>query len=137
MPGPTKVKFKLEDLKAKALESLDTRIEAAGRTYAQMLDDTAHNLEREDWRRKAEAQVIHLAHRLTTEQGITDADLARAAILPNRPQRDEHAIVRARKALEALEAERTKVVAKSESLVPDEQGNISLTKTQLADFFSL
>lgn len=137
MPGPTKVKFKLEDLKARALESLDARIENAGRNFEQLTDQTVYEEDCIEWRRKAEEQIVNLAHRISIGESMSNVDLSRAALLPNRPQRDEHAIVRARKALEALEAERTKVVAKSESLVADEDGNISLTKSQLSDFFSL
>lgn len=137
MPGPTKVKFKLGDLQAKALESIDARIENAGRNFMQLTDQSAYEEQTAEWRRKAEEQIVNLAHRISTGETMSNIDLSRAALLPNRPQHDEYAVNRARKALEALEAERTKIVAKSESLVPDEDGNISLTKSQLADFFGL
>lgn len=137
MPGPTKVKFKLQDLQAKALESIDARLENAGRHFMQLTDRTKFEEDSAEWRRKAEDQIVNLAHRISTGETMSDIDLSRAALLPSRPQHDEYAVNRARKAIENLEAERTKIVAKSESLVPDEDGNISLTKSQLADFFGL
>jgi hypothetical protein len=68
--------------------------------------------------------------------GIPDAELAAFKVQPI-PEVDQWTRREAVRTVRDLEALRTQVLAKSEALVPNEDGTIALTKTQLAEFFGL
>lgn len=136
MATSSKVQFNLETLKAKALESIDHRIAMKRLEVESFEDDAALEQRVAEWRAKQEERISDLFRRLSDEAGIDNHSLAKWKIQPI-PEVDRWERERAERDLRSLEAERTRIVAKSESLVPDEAGNVSLTKTQLKEFFGL
>lgn len=135
MATSTKVKFKLEVLREKALESIDIRIGQAELEVASYDDDEALNERVKEWRARQEEKLSKLFSQLG-EDGIDDYQLSRFK-LDSIPEVDRWERQRAERTLRELEAKRTQITAKSEALVPDEEGNVSLTKTQLSEFFGL
>lgn len=135
MATSSKVKFNLETLKTKALESIDFRIEQAQREVDSFEDESALLERIADWRERQEARISELFSQLG-EGGIGDHQLAKWKIQPI-PEVDRYDRSRAESTLRSLKNTRSQIVAKTDSLVPDENGNIPLTKTQLAEFFGL
>lgn len=135
MATSSKVRFNLATLKQKALESIDQRI-ARARDEVESHDDPAA-LERliDQWRADQEKRVSDL-FRALGEGGIRDRQLAEFKIQPM-PELSIRERRQAEYRLRDLEDIRSQIVAKADSLVPDEEGNISLTKTQLDEFFGL
>lgn len=135
MATSSKVQFRLQTLKEKALESIDFRIQQAEQEVASHEDPAVLEERIDQWRKDQEARVSDLFRQLG-EGGIKDRQLAEFKIhpMPEISTRDRY---RAEDALNRLRSTRSQIVAKAESLVPDEQGNISLTKTQLQEFFGL
>lgn len=135
MASSSKVLFKLETLKEKALESIDFRI-AQKRLEVESYDDDAVLEQRiADWRTRQEERISDLFRKLG-EGGLDNHTLSKFK-LDDIPKVDRWERERAETDLRGLESRRSKIVAKSESLVPDEDGNISLTKLQLREFFDL
>lgn len=135
MATSSKVKFNLETLKAKALESIDFRITQARLHVESFDDDEALNRRISEWRERQEGRISDLFRSLDGGD-MADHTLAKWKIEPM-PEVDRYDRTRAESALRRLEEKRSQIVAKSDSLVPDEEGNISLTKTQLDEFFGL
>lgn len=135
MASSSKVMFKLETLREKALESIDFRIAQKQLEVASFEDEAALTQRIKDWRARQETRIAELFSQLG-EGGIGDHQLAKWKIQPI-PETDRYERDRAERDLRNLEATRSRIVAKSESLVADEDGNISLTKTQLNEFFGL
>lgn len=133
MATSSKVQFSLETLKQKALESMDARIKSAERVVASFEDDAALSERIKEWRAEQETRVSDLFRSLDE---IADHTLAKWKIQPL-PETSTYERDRAVSDLRRLRDLRTKIVAKAESLVPDDAGNISLTKTQLQEFFGL
>jgi hypothetical protein len=128
----SKVMWKLETLTEQALAAIDERIAAKVlevEAYANA--DISADMKR--WRADQEARVSDLFRQLDT---IDDVALSRFRI-DKMPSRDEYAKDRAERDLKGLQNRRARIVAKAASLVADEDGNIALTKTQLAEFFDL
>lgn len=133
MATSSKVKFKLETLKEKAIESIDFRIAQQRLLVESFEDDEALEQRVVEWRARQEEKVSDLFRSL----GDTDNHkLSRFKIDPI-PEIDKWKRGREERELQHLEDKRTQILAKSESLVADEEGNIALTKTQLAEFFGL
>lgn len=86
-----------------------------------------------EWRAAMEEVLFRLNHDF---EHMTPEAIANFRFAPV-PKRDTFALERAHRELQALQAEALKITAKAASLVPDADGNISLTKTQLAEYFSL
>lgn len=135
MATSSKVKFNLATLKEKALESIDFRIAQAKTHVASFDDDEALSQRIREWRARQEERISDLFRSLG-EGGVADHTLAKWKI-ESMPEVDRYDRTRAESTLRGLENKRTQIVAKAESLVPDEDGNISLTKTQLDEFFGL
>lgn len=136
MATSSKVMFNLDVLKTKALESIDLRI-AQQRLEVESFDDDAALEQRViDWRARQEERISDLFRRLSDDTGIDNHSLSKWKI-DAIPEVDRWERQRAERELSSLEAKRTQIVAKSESLVPDADGNIALTKTQLSEFFGL
>lgn len=133
MATSSKVKFRLETLKEKALESIDFRI-AQQRLHVESFDDDEALEQRiTEWRARQEERISDLF------RSLDEADnhrLSKFKIDPI-PEVDRWERQRAERDLASLENKRTQILAKSESLVPDEDGSIALTKTQLSEFFGL
>lgn len=129
----SKVMFNLETLQAKALASVDERIDAAVRKVEVLADDQALQDEIVTWRARQEARVSDLFREL----GSADNQRLSTFKIEPIPEREEFDLRRAERDLDRLIAERSRIVAKTESLVADDAGNISLTKTQLSEFFGL
>ena len=139
MAASSKVKFRLEDLQKKAIESIDFRIGQAERELEEVLDGTNYEEEVKGWRAEQEERVSNLFRRLGDRPGvdpISDEELEefRVARMPERSRLD---ITRARGKVENLRHVRSQIEAKSTSLAADEDGTIALTKSQLRDFFEL
>lgn len=138
MATSSKVQFNLETLKQKALESIDFRIAEARLHVDSFDDDEALDARVKTWREEQIGKILTMYSRVIGPESEQPSDhtLAKWKLDPM-PEVDKYDRSRAESALRALEAKRSKIVAKSESLVPDDAGNISLTKTQLDEFFGL
>lgn len=136
MATSSKVQFRLETLREKAVESIDFRIAQQRLLVESFDDDEALEQRVAEWRAEQEQRISDLFRRLSDEKGIDNHSLAKWKIAPI-PEVDRWERQRAERDLQALENKRTQILAKSESLVADEDGNIALTKTQLSEFFGL
>jgi hypothetical protein len=133
MATSSKVQFKLDKLSARAVEAIDLRIDQK-RTELERLGSPEDQAERiAEWRKAQEAKISNIFSQLDS---IDDVSLSRFA-LDKLPDANHWDIDRARRDLDRLLADRAKIVAKAESLVADAEGNVSLTKTQLREFFEL
>lgn len=135
MATSSKVKFNLETLKTMALKSLDERIALARDQYDSYENDDALARRVTAWRARQEEKISHIFSQLG-EGGVDDVRLSSFALDPY-PQADYYARRDAEQALTRLLSTRSKIIAKSGSITPDEDGNVSLTKTQMSDFFGL
>lgn len=135
MATSTKVVFKLDVLREKALESIDHRIALAQTELASYDDDEALAERVKEWRAHQEAKVSKLFAQLG-EGGIDDYQLSKFK-LDEIPSVDRWDRSRAERNLRELESKRTQITAKGDALVANEDGNIALTKTQLSEFFGL
>lgn len=133
MATSSKVQFALATLKEKALESIDFRIKQQQDIVASYDDDSVLEQRVTEWRLEQEARLSELFRSLGD---IPHKQLASFKIA-NMPEVSTHERARAEGDLRRLESLRSQIVAKAESLVPDENGNVSLTKTQLQEFFAL
>lgn len=133
MATSSKVVFHLETLFANALESLNFRIERLELELKTLGTDEALNAQVAEWRGIQEGRIKELAKNIKT---TTDLELSRFK-LDEVPKRDTYERSRVKNELERLMVTRSKMEAKASSLMADEDGSISLTKTQLAEFFDL
>jgi len=129
----SKVQFKLVTLREKALAAIDNEIEQKEQELASLESDEVLAEQLREWRAQQEAKLSELFSQLDS---IDDYRLSRFKLDPI-PKVDRYEVDRARTSLERARTKRDRIVAKSDSLVGDEAGNISLTKTQLAEFFGL
>lgn len=136
MASSSKVMFKLETLKKQAIKSIDERIRQTEQEVASYSDDEQLRLRIAEWRTRQEKRVADLHKRLRQSGSIGDHELARWSI-EEIPSVDRWDRQRAERNLRELQSRKTQILAKGESLVPDAEGNVSLTKTQLSEFFSL
>lgn len=135
MASSSKVLFNLQILKEKALESISFRIDQAQKEVDSHEDPAALEARIEEWRSLQETRISDLFSRLGGG-GIRDRELAEWKIQPM-PDISTRERYRAEARLRDLQEIRSQITAKADSLVPDDAGNISLTKTQLAEFFGL
>lgn len=135
MATSSKVQFKLDVLKSKALEAIDFRIAQKEAELSSFADDEALRALVEQWRENQHEKLRDVVAAIDSGQ-LDDYRLSKFALDPI-PSVDRYERQRAERDLRALESERTRIVAKSESLVPDADGNIGLTKLQLREFFGL
>lgn len=135
MATSSKVLFNLSTLKEKALESIDERISRVKLEIDSYEDPEAQEARIDQWRKDQEKRISDLFARLGDGR-MRDRELAEFKVqpMPEVSNRDRY---RAESRLRELEDTRSQIVAKADSLVPDAEGNISLTKTQLAEFFGL
>lgn len=136
MASSTKVQFNLKTLQEKALASIDERIAMATEDLELFESEQAMDARVAEWRKDQEARVADLFRRLGGKD-IPDEELARFKVqdMPTNDTWVERN--RARQRLRKLESLKSQMAAKAGSLVPDEDGNISLTSTQLDEFFGL
>ena len=133
MATSSKVQFKLSVLKEKALEAIDFKIAQQEVVVQSFDDDAALETRISEWRARQEERVSDLFRSLADQDNHR---LAKFEIDPI-PTVDRWDRQRAERDLNSLRNKRSDMLAKSESLVPDESGNIALTKTQLSEFFGL
>lgn len=133
MATSTKVRFNLETLRDKAIKSIDFRIAQQRLVVSSFADDEALAARQQEWRVRQEEKITELFNKLCD---LDDYALSRFTIdaLPTVDKWDRR---EAQRKLDDLEAKRVQILAKSESLVPDEDGALALTKTQLSEFFGL
>lgn len=135
MATSSKVQFNLEALQAKAMESISLRIDQK-RQELLSYDDETVLIERIDaWRGRQIDRMRSLIAGFETGE-VGDSQLAKFE-LEDIPSVDKYERRKLERELRQLEADRSRIEAKSGSLVADEQGNISLTTTQLQEFFGL
>jgi len=135
MATSSKVQFNLATLKQKALESIDFRVAQARLVVESFDDDAALSQRIDEWRVAQHDKIREALKRIDADE-MDDHRLSKFKIDPI-PEVDRWDRSRAEQNLRDLESRRSKIVAKGESLVGDEDGNIALTKTQLAEFFGL
>ena len=133
MSSSSKVMFNLENLKSESLKSIDERIARQKETVDSFHDDAAFESLVSAWRRTQENRIAELLSNMAQ----IDTQVLSKFKFEDMPSRDEYEQRSAVRELDRMHTTRSKIVAKTESLVPDEAGNISLTKTQLAEFFGL
>ena len=137
MASSSKVVFRLETLRERATEALETKIKIANSNLAAHYDDRALAEAVAKWRAEQEKRVAELASALHEDgSAVADATLA-AFSVDDMPSRDRWRERECRQRLEYLITRRAEVEAKSSALVPDADGNVHLTKTQLREFFDL
>ena len=134
MATSSKVVFKLDQLREQAVAAIDDRI-AAKVVEVESHHAPAHEAQVREWRARQETRISELFRRLGGDD-LPNAELADFRI-DRMPNRDGYSRERAERELQSLQARRGKIIAKSAALVPDEDGNIALTKTQLQEFFDL
>lgn len=133
MATSSKVQFSLSKLREKALQSIDYRIQQKELEVASYDSDEALTERITEWRARQEEKLSDLFQQLDT----VDNHKLSLFKLDSIPKVDLYDRSRAGRELERLRSKRSQIAAKSESLVGDENGNISLTKTQLEEFFGL
>lgn len=136
MATSTKVQFALRTLQEKAIENINFQIAQAELKCAAFDDEETLAQKVAEWRAYAEAAISNVFHKLGGENPISDGDLS-SFKLKSMPKVDYYDKREAQRRVEDLRVRRNKIEAKSQALVPDADGNVSLTKTQLADFFGL
>jgi hypothetical protein len=137
MATSSKVRFVLEDLRAKALASIDLRIAQAQVEADSYVDDEALTLRVNDWRERQVAKVQALAAQLAEDEAAVDNHRLSKFSLDPIPSVDRWDRRNAQDRLDSLLAKRSQIEAKASAIKPDEDGTVSLTKTQLSDFFGL
>jgi hypothetical protein len=135
MATSSKVRFNLETLRTKALESIDLRISMAQVEVDSYDDDEALALRVQQWRARQEEKISIIFSQLG-DDGVDDYRLSKFA-LDDIPSVDRYDKREAERTLERLLAKRSQIEAKASAIQPEEDGTVSLTKTQLADFFGL
>lgn len=135
MATSSRATFSLEKLKAEALHVLDVRLEQARNHLASFEDDDMWESLLSEWRARQIEKVVNLYTDIMASN-YTDHRLSEFK-LESLPKRDSWDRRDAQRDVEILVAKRASVEAKANSLASDPDGNISLTKTQLREFFGL
>ena len=135
MASSSKVMFKLETLREKAIESINLRIAQQQLEVDSFDDDDALAQRIDAWRVRQHDKLREAVRRIDADD-MDDHRLSKFS-LDSIPEVDRWDRSRAQQKLRELESRKSQILAKSESLVPDEDGNISLTKLQLQEFFGL
>lgn len=133
MATSSKVQFRLESLRSKALENIDSKIVDTEAKLQQLTDPDDLNRRIQDWRDEQEKRVQYLHSLLGS---IDNYELSQFK-LDEIPSVNRWTVDSLQRDLRFLKEKRSQILAKSQSVVGDEDGNVSLTKTQLAEFFGL
>lgn len=133
MATSSKVQFRLESLRAKALENIDSKIADTEAKLQKLTDPDDLNRRIQDWREEQEKRVQYLHSLLGS---IDNYELSQFK-LDEIPSVNRWTVDSLQRDLRFLKEKRSQILAKSQSVVGDEDGNVSLTKTQLAEFFGL
>lgn len=133
MATSSKVQFKLDVLRQKSLEAIDERIAQKQAELDELGSPEAESERLKQWRANQETRIIQLHAQLGS---IDNVSLSRFNI-EDLPDSNSWERSRLERELSRMKSDRARIIAKSESLVPDEEGNVSLTKTQLKEFFEL
>lgn len=133
MATSSKVQFALEALREQATSAIDARIKVQEEVVAIYQDEAAHTARITEWRAEQEERIHELSDKIAS---VSDVELLRFKIAPQ-PETDKFEARKATRDLANLRDLKAQIEAKAASLVPDEDGNITLTKTQLSDFFGL
>lgn len=140
MATSSKVMFNLSSLQAKAVEAIDLKIAMAQLEVESAESQEAFEKRIRHWREDTINQIIGMADRIReNEAEVGDYALSkfRSKTLKPMPEHDRYELRDAERLLSRLQQKRIDIIAKSASLVPDEKGSISLTVTQLSEFFGL
>lgn len=137
MVASTKVKFKLDDLRVEALKAVDDHIAITAEDLDQMSDADHWAELQAEWRARQEKKLSRIFSQLDTVDNDELALFLNALPGDQMPRPDGATIRALQTRLVDLRAKRLKITAKSTALVPDADGTISLTRTQLSEFFGL
>lgn len=137
MATSSKVRFDLDTLRGKALESIDLRIAQAQVEVDSYVDEGALAVRVADWRERQISKVLGLAAQLSEDEGSVDNHRLSKFAMDPIPDVSRYDRRDAQNALDRLLAKRSQIEAKATSIKPDADGTVSLTKTQLTDFFGL
>lgn len=133
MATSSKVQFNLATLSEKAITAIDNRI-AQKQAETISMDSPEQKAERlAAWRKAQESKLSHIFAQLDTIDNLSLSKFKLDA-LPDQSSWDYSNV---RRDLVRLQSDRERIIAKAASLVPDADGNIALTKTQLREFFEL
>lgn len=136
MATSSKVKFDLNQLLGRAIETIDLRIQQAEDKVASHGDEQAFAVRMSEWRKRQEEKIRHLVSQM--DNGEVDDYRLSSFALDDAPRRfDKYDKRRDQDRLDHLCTRREQIRAKAGSLVPEDDGSISLTKTQLREFFDL
>lgn len=135
MATSSKVQFSLAKLKEEALKSIDFRIAQLQERVDSYDSDAEYQRQIDAWRDDQIKTLQSLCEKVN-DGTVTDIELEGVKLRP-KPTRDRYQHDKNAAMLAAQRALRSRVVAKAESLVPDEDGNLALTKTQLQEFFDI
>lgn len=136
MATSSKVRFDLATLKDQALKALDAQIDLAQAKVDEHVDDEAFARRMDEWRARQEERLRNLVAQM--DQGAVDDHRLSNFKLEEAPtQGDKYRMRSERERVDTLKSRRAQVEAKASSLVADEDGSVSLTKTQLREMFYL
>lgn len=137
MATSSKVRFDLRTLRNKALENIQTRLEEQEKIANEYGDPAFFDERVTEWRTKQIERVLAFASRLReTPDDISDQSIA-AFRVEEMPTNSRWEYERAVEGIALLQAKKRQIEAKTSALVPDADGSISLTKTQLLEFFGI
>lgn len=135
MATSSKVRFRLDTLSVEATKSLDDRIARAEQRVAAQHDPEALAHEMNAWFDAESKRVTELARHIGA--GSATPSMLSQFEVSACPTVNRYEAREARANLDRLLSKRSKMLAKTAALVPDEEGCVTLTRTQLADFFDL
>lgn len=135
MATSSKFVFELSELQKQAVSAIDERIELKQKELRTYEDPDEHDKVVRAWRERQEAKIATVFHRLG-DFDIADEELAQFRLEPF-PKQETYRHERAARELAILQARRSQMTAKTRSIKPSDDGTISLTKTQLKEFFDL
>jgi glutamine synthetase adenylyltransferase len=127
------VTWNRDTLKEQALQVIDQQISDKEKELLSYDNAGTHADAVKEWRAKQEARISDIFRQLDT---IDDQTLSLFKLAPM-PRPDSYQRERLERELQSLRTKRAKIVAKADSLVVGEAGEIALTKTQLSEFFGL
>lgn len=135
MATSSKIKFSLESLKKQALSNVEEKILDAKTHLDSLTSEVVLAERRSEWRAVHQQKVSELFHSFAS---LSDEEIVAAFQSASpAPTLDRAEVARAQRTLNALLEQQASLLAKTGSLVPDAEGNVSFTRVQLSEFFGL
>jgi hypothetical protein len=130
---PSKTLFNLAELKHKSLSAVENQIEEIRTYLAETYSPENQAMEEAEWRKRQEKRLSDLFKSLDK---IPNSQLASFRLEPL-PSDSEYEIRDLKRKLWDLEYRKKRILARADSIVPDNNGHVYLTPTQLKNFFDL